>query len=307
MTPFGCPFCRPVPRSAAGGRDGTPRPRTIDPHAHYFRESSSTCWPPSKDGPPAPTAFAARRASPSSRGACATGRCLPSSPTWVSASPRWTRPAWTCRSSRSPRRWPIGRRPRSASAFAAPQRRGERRLPRAPRPPTRLHHPTAPGHGSVFARVRARARPSRNRGVFMGTHVAGTDLSDPRLLPVFKAIEAAGLNVFLHPCQTLGGTRLAPYYLGNLLGNPFESAVAAAHLIFGGVLDHCPRLEVHLVHAGGALPVLFGRLDHGHRVRKEARHCRGRRARTSAASPTTRCRTRPRSCAGSRASSAWTG
>jgi aminocarboxymuconate-semialdehyde decarboxylase len=58
-----------------------------------------------------------------------------------------------------------------------------------------------------------RARALRvMRGVYMGTHVAGTDLSAPRLLPVFEAIEAAGLNVFLHPCQTLGGPRLAPYY-----------------------------------------------------------------------------------------------
>ncbi|MCX7931899.1 MAG: amidohydrolase family protein [Rhodovarius sp.] len=118
---------------------------------------------------------------------------------------------------------------------------------------------------------RARRLPGM-RGVYMGTHIAGTDLSAPRLRPVFEAIEAAGLNLFLHPCQTLGGPRLAPYYLGNLLGNPFESAVAAAHLIFGGVLDACPKLEVHLVHGGGALPILFGRLDHGHRVRAEARH-----------------------------------
>lgn len=118
---------------------------------------------------------------------------------------------------------------------------------------------------------RARRLPGM-RGVYMGTHIAGTDLSAPRLLPVFEAIEAAGLHLFLHPCQTLGGSRLSSFYLNNLLGNPFETAVAAAHLIFGGVLDRCPRLEVHLVHGGGALPILFGRLDHGHRVRPEARH-----------------------------------
>jgi aminocarboxymuconate-semialdehyde decarboxylase len=117
---------------------------------------------------------------------------------------------------------------------------------------------------------RARALPGM-RGVYMGTHIAGTDLSAPRLLPVFEAIEAAGLNLFLHPCQTLGGPRLAPYYLSNLLGNPFESAVAAAHLIFGGVLDAFPKLEVSLPHAGGALPILRGRLDRGFEVRDECR------------------------------------
>ena len=58
----------------------------------------------------------------------------------------------------------------------------------------------------------------------------------------------------------------------NLLGNPFESAIAASHLIFGGVLDRFPRLEVCLPHAGGAFPYLVWRLDHGSRVRPENKH-----------------------------------
>ncbi|MGH2394937.1 MAG: amidohydrolase family protein, partial [Candidatus Limnocylindria bacterium] len=59
--------------------------------------------------------------------------------------------------------------------------------------------------------------------------------------------------------------------LSNLLGNPFDTAVAAAHLVLGGVMDKFPRLQVCLPHAGGALPYLFGRLQHGQRVRAEAR------------------------------------
>lgn len=118
---------------------------------------------------------------------------------------------------------------------------------------------------------RARALPGI-QGVYLGTHINGRDLSDPDFLPVFQAIEAAGLPVFLHPLIVLGGARLKPFYLNNLLGNPFEAAVAAAHLIFGGVLDRCPTLEVSLPHAGGALPILIGRMDHGMRVRKEGRH-----------------------------------
>ncbi len=47
-------------------------------------------------------------------------------------------------------------------------------------------------------------------------------------------------------------------YLG-MLGNPFDTAVAAARLIFGGVLDRVPALRVCPPHAGGALPYLLGR------------------------------------------------
>jgi aminocarboxymuconate-semialdehyde decarboxylase len=118
---------------------------------------------------------------------------------------------------------------------------------------------------------RARALPGM-RGVYLGTHIDGADLSDPRFLPVFQAIEAAGLHVFLHPLLTMGGSRLSSFYLNNFLGNPFETATAAAHLIFGGVLDRCPQLSVNLPHAGGALPILIGRFDHGSARRKETRH-----------------------------------
>ena len=57
------------------------------------------------------------------------------------------------------------------------------------------------------------------------------------------------------------GTRLSRFYLNNFLGNPFDTAIAAAHLVFGGVLDRFPKLEVCLPHAGGVTPYLMGRLS----------------------------------------------
>lgn len=107
------------------------------------------------------------------------------------------------------------------------------------------------------------------RGVYMGTNVGGRELSDPALFPVFQRAAALGLPVLLHPINVIGADRLKPYYLNNLLGNPFDTAIAAAHLVFGGVLDRLPKLEVCLPHAGGALPYLHGRLRHGQAVRPE--------------------------------------
>ena len=109
------------------------------------------------------------------------------------------------------------------------------------------------------------------RAVYLGTNVNGRDLSDPAFFPIFERCQALGLPVLLHPITVIGGGRLQAYYLQNLLGNPFDTAVAAAHLVFGGVLDRLPRLQVCLPHAGGALPYLVGRLRHGQRVRPEAR------------------------------------
>ncbi|MBI4637367.1 MAG: amidohydrolase, partial [Candidatus Rokubacteria bacterium] len=107
--------------------------------------------------------------------------------------------------------------------------------------------------------------------VYMGTNVNGRELSDPEFQPLFERCQALGLPVLLHPISVIGHARLVPFYLNNLLGNPFDTAVAAAHLVFGGVLDRFPKLQVCLPHAGGALPYLYGRLRHGQRVRPEAR------------------------------------
>jgi len=109
------------------------------------------------------------------------------------------------------------------------------------------------------------------RGVYLGTNVQGKELTDPSFLPVFERIHALRLPIFLHPLNVIGAQRLANYHLHNLLGNPFDTAVAAANLIFGGFFDRFPKLEVCLPHAGGALPYLIGRLNRGWKVRQECR------------------------------------
>lgn len=108
------------------------------------------------------------------------------------------------------------------------------------------------------------------RGVYFPTNVNGKEITEQALWPLYERCEAAGLPVLLHPLAVIGAERLKPYYLHNLLGNPFDTTVAAANLIFSGVLDRFPRLDVVLPHAGGALPFLWARLQRGQRVRPEA-------------------------------------
>jgi aminocarboxymuconate-semialdehyde decarboxylase len=109
------------------------------------------------------------------------------------------------------------------------------------------------------------------RGIYLGTNVRGKELSDPSFLPVFERIYNLGAPIFLHPFNVIGSQRLTSYYLHNLLGNPFDTAVAAANLIFSGLLDRFPELKICLPHAGGAFPYLIGRLNHGWKVRAECR------------------------------------
>jgi len=110
------------------------------------------------------------------------------------------------------------------------------------------------------------------RGMYLATNVNGTELDDKSFWPIYAKCEALRWPVFLHPVDTIGRDRTQRFYLRNLLGNPYDTGVAAAHLIFGGVLDAFPRLEVNLPHAGGTLPGVIGRLDHGAKVRPELAH-----------------------------------
>jgi aminocarboxymuconate-semialdehyde decarboxylase len=108
------------------------------------------------------------------------------------------------------------------------------------------------------------------RGIYMATVVRDRELSDRSFFPVYERIADLGLPIFLHPMM-INNERLKQFYLINTCGNPFDTAIAASHLIFGGVLDTFPTLEVSLPHAGGALPILRGRLDRGFEIRPECK------------------------------------
>ncbi len=108
------------------------------------------------------------------------------------------------------------------------------------------------------------------KGVYMATAVRDRELSDRSFFPLYERCEALGLPIFLHPMM-INNERLKQFYLINLCGNPFDTAIAASHLIFGGVLDAFPKLEISLPHGGGVLPILRGRLDRGFDLRLECK------------------------------------
>lgn len=106
-------------------------------------------------------------------------------------------------------------------------------------------------------------------GVEIGTNVAGRNLDHESLEKVWAALGVAGLAVVLHPDAVAGADRMKDHYLHNFVGNPTDSTLAAASLIFGGVLSRYPGLRIALLHGGGFLPYQIGRLEHGWKVRPE--------------------------------------
>lgn len=109
------------------------------------------------------------------------------------------------------------------------------------------------------------------RGAEITTNIEGANLDAKDLAPFYAKMQELDVPVFLHPSNVLGQERLARYHLANLIGNPTDTAVAAASLIFGGVLKEFPRLKFYLAHGGGTCPFIRGRWEHGWHVRPEAR------------------------------------
>lgn len=109
------------------------------------------------------------------------------------------------------------------------------------------------------------------RGVEIATSINGVELDDPALDPFWDAAQYLRTPILIHPHYVAGTHRMGEYHLRNLVGNPTETALAGARLLFGGVLERFPELTIILSHGAGALTHLIGRLRHGYAQRAEAR------------------------------------
>jgi len=107
------------------------------------------------------------------------------------------------------------------------------------------------------------------KSIQIGSNVGGVQFDDPKFLPFFKECEDLNVFILFHPYYVGAKEMFTKYYLTNLYGNPLDTAMTIASLIFGGVLDHCPKLKVAFTHGGGFFPYQLGRLKHGYEVRSE--------------------------------------
>lgn len=108
------------------------------------------------------------------------------------------------------------------------------------------------------------------RGVEIATNIGGRYFDDPGFEPFWEAAQALDALIFVHPNQVVGAERMKEFNLANLIGNPTDTSLAFAKLIFSGVLERYPRLRFLMAHAGGFLPYTFGRLDRGYRIQDSA-------------------------------------
>ena len=103
------------------------------------------------------------------------------------------------------------------------------------------------------------------RGVQVYTNVLGRPIDGPEFAPLFGAVAARGLAVFLHPTRSAQfadypAEDKSQYEIWQVLGWPYDTAACIARLVFSGVMDRHPGLNIVTHHLGGIIPYLEGRI-----------------------------------------------
>ncbi len=121
------------------------------------------------------------------------------------------------------------------------------------------------------ARELTRAAGLGLRGVEIPARAGELELDDVRLEPFWSAAEELALPICIHPFEASPRGAFARYALSPLVGNLFDTGLAASLLVLGGVLARHPRLRVVLYHGGGTFAALLARIEKGYELIAETR------------------------------------
>ena len=101
-------------------------------------------------------------------------------------------------------------------------------------------------------------------GFIVNSHTENQYLDDQKFWPIFEAAEALNVPLYIHPRAPSDGMA-APFrdyrLEGAVWGYGIETGTHILRLIFSGVLDRFPKLQIVIGHMGEALPFWLWRLD----------------------------------------------
>ncbi len=108
-------------------------------------------------------------------------------------------------------------------------------------------------------------------GAMLFSNVNGAGLDERRFWPLYEAADELGAVLYIHPTHPVGVESMTEYWLMPLVGFLMDTTLAAAKLVFSGVVERFPRIRWALCHLGGAIPYLAERLDRGFEAFRECR------------------------------------
>ena len=109
------------------------------------------------------------------------------------------------------------------------------------------------------------------KGVTLFSNANGIALSDRLFWPLYEKAHELEVVFFIHPTYPVGVEAMTDYMLMPLVGFPADTTLAAASLVFSGVVERFPDIKWVLSHLGGAVPYLAERLDRGYEAFEQCR------------------------------------
>jgi len=106
------------------------------------------------------------------------------------------------------------------------------------------------------------------KGIQIFTNVNGRPLDDEEFAPIFEAMHAYDLPIWMHPTRGPSMTDYASetsskYEIWWLFGWPYETSAAMARMVFSGFFDRWPNLKIITHHMGAMVPFLEARVGLG--------------------------------------------
>lgn len=98
-------------------------------------------------------------------------------------------------------------------------------------------------------------------GGVIGNNIEGKNPDDPALDTFWSAAVELGVPLFLHPLEPVIPQRVQQYYLHALSYYLYDTVTTVGALLFSGVMDRFPTLQLILSHGGGFFPYHAGRFD----------------------------------------------
>jgi len=106
------------------------------------------------------------------------------------------------------------------------------------------------------------------RGFQIFSNIAGKPISAPQFLPLFEAMAAYDLPIWLHPYRgadmpDFKSEDRSQFEIWWTFGWPYDTSAAMARLVFAGHFDRFPALKVITHHMGAMIPYFAGRVGPG--------------------------------------------
>jgi len=106
------------------------------------------------------------------------------------------------------------------------------------------------------------------RGIQIFTHVNGHPLDESQFEPLFAAMAAYDLPIWLHPARTAAMTdypseKQSRFEMWWCYGWPYETSVAMSRLVLSGIFDRHPKIKIITHHLGGMIPYFDKRIEEG--------------------------------------------